>query len=297
MSQGLKRMRFMRRAMLAMDKPRLMIQGSPKYKASLIQEIIVNAQTQRKVDLIYNEHHDHTTPTCMMIHGGGLFYGDKSLNQHASVEMAKRGFNVINLDYPLLEKATLHDQLNDLFATFDFIFSRREEYQLSGDHVVMMGDSAGAYLSLVCSMLLNNPQPHFGLIYPTVPIKIKSIGLICIMVNLKREDTLSFVHEFAFKHTKSSDFIHYMETPLHHIKDASSCMIIGSEDDFLKQDSRETIQACVESNHVHEVLWFEKGGKRPLYHVFPITFPQFEESQKVFDEIALFFKAHCHPIV
>jgi len=61
MSQGLKRMRFMRRAMLAMDKPRLMIQGSPKYKASLIKEIIVNAQTLRKADLIYNEHHDHTT--------------------------------------------------------------------------------------------------------------------------------------------------------------------------------------------------------------------------------------------
>lgn len=297
MSQGLKRMRFMRRAMLAMDKPRLMIQGSPKYQSNLIQECVVNPLTQRKVDIIHVEHHDHTTPTCIMIHGGGLFYGDKSLNLHASVEMAKRGYNVINLDYPLLEKATIKDQLNDIFATLDFIFSQCEKYHLNKDHVVMMGDSAGAYLSLVCSMLLNNPQAHFELTYPTYPLKIKAIGLICIMVNLKREDTLSFVHEFAFKHQEHLEFIQYLEAPLNHIQDASPCMIIGSDEDFLKQDSLETIQACVESNHTHEMLWFEKGGKRPLYHVFPITFPQFEESQNVFNELALFFKGHCHPIL
>lgn len=297
MSKDLSKMKLIKRAMAAMDRPRLVIQGHPKYAQDLIQEIVVNEEKSLKADLVMTSLSINNPPTCIMIHGGGLFYGSKELNLHASVEMAKRGFNVVNIDYPLLEEATLPEQLASLFDTLRFIKENHEVYNLNIDDVVMMGDSAGAYLSLMGSMLMNRLDmlSEANLTHPG--LKMKAVGLICIMVRIKREDTLSFLPTFAFNSTHSPTLVDYLSDPLPNIKDASPCFIVGSEEDFLKQDTLDTIQACVESQHLHEKLFFRKGGSKPLFHVFPITFVHFDESQQSYDELSNFFNAHLHPIL
>jgi acetyl esterase len=297
MSKDMNKMKLMKRAMAAMDKPRLALQGPPKYDQALIQEIFINEETQIKADLIRTLNPQEKPPTCIMIHGGGLFYGSKELNLHASVEMAKRGFNVVNVNYPLLEEANLPEQISSLLNTFKFIQENHKQYQLNIDDVVMMGDSAGAYLSLMSSMLMNRNDllSEANLTHPG--LKIKAIGLICIMVRIKRDDTLSFLPTFAFNTSHSEKLVDYLSNPLPNIKDAPPCFVIGSEEDFLKQDTLDTIQACVESRHLHETLFFNKGSSKPLFHVFPITFVHFDESQHAFNELSYFFNAHLHPII
>jgi acetyl esterase len=297
MSKDLNKMKLIKRAMAAMDRPRLALQGAPKYDPEYILEIVIDEVKSLKADLVKTSLSIDHPPTCIMIHGGGLFYGSKELNLHASVEMAKRGFNVINIDYPLLEEATLPEQIASLFETFRFIKEHHALYNLNIDDVIMMGDSAGGYLSLMSSMLMNRLDmlSEANLTHPG--FKIKAIGLICIMVRIKREDTLSFLPSFAFNSSHSSILVDYLSDPLPNIKDAPPCFVIGSEEDFLKQDTLDIIQACVESRHLHEALFFKKGGTKPLFHVFPITFVHFDESQHSFNELTHFFNAHLHPMV
>jgi acetyl esterase len=295
MNKALSTMKLMKRAMAAIDRPRLALQGPPKYHNDLIIEITTDESNNIKADIVYAS--SSNAPTCIMIHGGGLFYGNKELNLHASVEMAKRGFNVVNIDYPLLEEASLPDQIASIFSTMQHLITHHNELKLNVEQVVMMGDSAGAYLSLVCSMLLNRPDLGSSFNVKIPQLKIKAIGLICIMGKIKRSDTLSFLESFAFKEDHSLELMSYLSEPNAHIQDAPPCFVIGSEEDFLKQDTLDLIQSCVESHHLHETLFFSKGGSRPLFHVFPISFVHYEESQYAFNELMHFFNAHLNPIV
>lgn len=293
MKRDLARMKFMKRAMGAMDKPRLMLQGTPNYDKDLINEININETHPQWIDVVYAQNHDNNTPTCVMIHGGGLFYGDKSLNLSASVEMAKRGFNVINVDYPLIDEVSCIEQIQAILNVCEWIEQHHTQYQLNHEHVFMMGDSAGAYLSLVTSIITR--QPDFLKLFQTqLTIKIKAIGLICIMARLTRSDSLSFIQHLALKNPVHPELKAILCDPLAYIEYAPPCFVMGCEEDFLVQDTLDTIQACQTSHHRYESLFFDKGKYRPLLHVFPITFPKLEESQKTFNECAHFFHAYLH---
>lgn len=289
-------MKIMQKSMAALDKPRLKKQGPPIYEGSII-EVIFDEENNTQCDLIYSINQEVIPPTCFMIHGGGLFYGDKSLNIHASVEMAKRGFNVINLNYPLLEEATVYDQVNTILKAYDFFHQHHLTYSLNMDDVVVMGDSAGAYLTLISSILINRKDliKKYGFVQPN--ITIKAIGCICIMVTLERSDALSFLSALAFREHDDDFFRDVFSSPLKLLKDAPPCFVMGSEEDLLKQDTYDLLTACQSTYHLHEHLIFDKGNKHPLFHVFPITHVHYEESQTVFNEMSHFFKAYQNRIL
>jgi len=284
-------MKVMKRSLTALDKRRLKKQGPPIYEGNMI-EVIFDQTNETKCDLVYALHQDLTPPTCFMIHGGGLFYGDKNLNIHASVEMAKRGFNVINLNYPLLEEASLFDQINTILKAYDYFYQTHETYSLNMNDVYVMGDSAGAYLTLASSILVNRKDliEKYGFIQ--LNIKIKAIGCIGIMVSLDRSDALSFLATLAFREHDNENFRDVFASPLKLLSDAPPCFVMGSKEDLLKQDTYDLLETCRLMKHQHEHLIFEKGANYPLLHVFPIAYVHYEESQKVFDEISLFFKSY-----
>jgi acetyl esterase len=289
-------MKIMQKSMASLDKPRLKKQGPPHYEGNII-EVVFEESNDIKCDVVYSINQEVRTPTCFMIHGGGLFYGDKSLNIHASVEMAKRGYNVINLNYPLLEDASLFDQLNTILKAYDFFDHYHKEYTLNMNDVVVMGDSAGAYLTLMTSILVNRKDliKKYGFIQPN--ITIKAIGCICVMVTLDRSDALSFLSTLAFRDHDDELFRDIFSSPWKLIKDAPPCFIMGSEEDLLKQDTYDLLTACQSTHHLYEKLIFEKGDKHPLFHVFPITHVHYDESQIVFNEMNYFFKAYQNRIL
>lgn len=289
-------MKVMKRSLAALDKRRLKKQGPPIYEGNII-EVIFDQGKGFKCDLVFAIHQDLSPPTCFMIHGGGLFYGDKNLNIHASVEMAKRGYNVINLNYPLLDEASLFDQFNTILKAYDYFYQTHETYSLNMNDVYVMGDSAGAYLTLTSSILVNRKDliKKYGFVQSN--ITIKAIGCIGIMVSLARSDALSFLANLAFKEHDDEYFRDVFASPLKLLSDAPPCFVMGSKEDLLKQDTYDLLEACRLMNHQHEHLIFEKGINYPLLHVFPITYVHYEESQKVFDEISLFFTSYQRKIL
>lgn len=289
-------MKLMQKSMATIDKPRLKKQGPPIYEGQII-EVVFDEENQINCDLIYALNQEVRPATCFMIHGGGLFYGDKGLNLHASVEMAKRGYNVINLNYPLLQEASLFEQINTILKAYKFFDQQQTPYGLNMNDVYVMGDSAGAYLSLTSSILVNRPDLLSKYKFTQPSINIKALGLICIMVSLVRNDALMFLPLLAFREQDDEFYREIFSSPLTLLKDAPPCFIMGSEEDLLKQDTYDLLGTCQSTHHLHERLIFEKGDQHPLFHVFPITHVHYEESQKVFNECSLFFQAYQNRII
>jgi len=106
------------------------------------------------------------TKVMILIHGGGWSGGDKS-DFNVYIDTLKRrlpDYAYININYRLAAGSTnlFPTQENDVKAAIEFIYSKRNEYQVS-DKFVLLGTSAGAHLSLLQAYK-----------YPT-PVKIKAV--------------------------------------------------------------------------------------------------------------------------
>lgn len=292
MSKYSKVLKIIKFGMHITDLPRLRKQGTPHYEPNLIQEKVINDKTEQKIDLIYAPNANTFTPTCIMVHGGGLFYGNKELNTHASVAMAKRGFNVINISYPLLDTVNSLQQVQAILDVVWWIECHASQLNLNKNHVVMMGDSAGALLTLVTAIIMNSPHLKQSFTYKGT-ITLTAIGLLCLVARLQRHDYLFFIQHFALKNVDNIAFKALLLNPLHSLRAAPPCFVMGSEQDYLVNDTKALMVACKALNHPHTTCFFKQQRSRPLRHVFPIAFPALAQSQHVFDACARFFHQYC----
>ena len=135
-----------------------------------IEPAIVQASTQlnvaygsnslQKMDIYLPAGRTLATPVMVMIHGGGWSTGDKvDLNVYVDT-LKKRlpGYAIININYRLAVDAftTFPTQENDVKAAMDFIYSKRNEYQIS-DKFILLGVSAGSHLALLQAYKYNTP--------------------------------------------------------------------------------------------------------------------------------------------
>ena len=106
-------------------------------------------------------------PTIIYIHGGGMIFGDKvtgdpmaadaqtDVNFYA--EMAKRGFNVIGVNYALAPEYRFPVQLEQVDQMLRYLTAHQEELGLDMDRVFLGGGSAGADFAEIYGAMLCNP--------------------------------------------------------------------------------------------------------------------------------------------
>ncbi|MCX8020971.1 MAG: alpha/beta hydrolase [Chitinophagaceae bacterium] len=101
-----------------------------------------------------------STKVIIMIHGGGWVSGDKS-DFSQFVDTLKRrlpDYAIFNINYRLADGTNnlFPTQENDVKAAVEFIYGKRQEYQIS-DKLVLVGASAGGHLSLLQAYKYNSP--------------------------------------------------------------------------------------------------------------------------------------------
>lgn len=120
------------------------------------------------LDITYpNEDTSVKRPTVFYTHGGGFFGGSKTMGDPMAAgddanflfeDIAKAGYNFVNVDYVLTPEGHFPDQLMQLTEAIDFCAEHAEEYGLDMTNVVVMGSSAGAILTGQFGALLANPE-------------------------------------------------------------------------------------------------------------------------------------------
>ena len=92
-----------------------------------------------------------TTKVMIMIHGGGWNTGDKvDFNEYVdSLKKREPSYAIFNINYRLANTPDLFPaQELDVKAAVEFIYNKRQEYNIS-DKFVLVGGSAGAHLALL----------------------------------------------------------------------------------------------------------------------------------------------------
>lgn len=138
-----------------------------------------------RLDLYVPRESSGLLPVIVSVHGGGYFYGSKEIYQYYCMDLARRGFAVVNFNYRLAPEYRFPAPLEDTNAVLTWLTDHAPEYALDTDNVFLVGDSAGAQLASQYAAAWADPEyaAQLGLTIPAV--RLAAVGLNCGMYDLK----------------------------------------------------------------------------------------------------------------
>ena len=123
-------------------------------------------------------------PTIVSIHGGGYVYGSKEIYRRYCMDLAARGFAVVNFNYRLAPKWKFPTPLCDTNAVMQWVVKNAPRYHLDPDQLFLVGDSAGAQLASQYAAIWANPV-YGALFRIKLPkFRILALGLNCGMYDM-----------------------------------------------------------------------------------------------------------------
>lgn len=127
-------------------------------------------------------------PVIVNIHGGGFVYGTKEVYKRYCMDLARRGFTVVNINYRLAPRWKFPTPMEDIHNGFVWLMEQGENYHADTNNIFMVGDSAGAQLASQYAAMLTNPD-YMALFGPFKPdpggIQIRALGLNCGLYDMK----------------------------------------------------------------------------------------------------------------
>lgn len=124
-------------------------------------------------------------PVIVSIHGGGWTYGDKERYQYYCMDLAQRGFAVVNFTYRVAPEWKFPSGLHDTCLVFQWLLSQQDCGWFNLSHVYAVGDSAGAHMLTIYCAACSNPDyaRDLGLVIPRghdgMPFCPSRVGLNC----------------------------------------------------------------------------------------------------------------------
>ncbi len=106
------------------------------------------------MDIYLPENATGSDPVIVVVHGGGFKFGDQTMDIIQPVIEAgvANGYVVASVDYRKSGEATFPGALADVKAAVRYLKANAELYGIDPEQVVIWGESAGAYLSLMTAL-------------------------------------------------------------------------------------------------------------------------------------------------
>lgn len=229
-------------------------------------------------------------PVIVSVHGGGWVYGDKERYQYYCMNLAQRGFAVVNFTYRLAPEYKFPAPLEDTNAVMEWIYENAPDYGLDVEHIYMLGDSAGANILALYTAICTNPSyaANFNFHVPGgfVP---KAIALNCgSYVQTDNMMTKALMADYLPK--KGTEEELKLNNPLYYITEKyPPVYVMTSNGDFLKEQAPLMVEALKEKGIPH-VMKCYGDEKTELSHVFHCNI-KLPEANVCNDEECEFFKS------
>lgn len=134
-----------------------------------MEKIEKTINKKRNVSLtIYLNNLKETTPTIMILPGGGYKYCSKRENEPVVECYLKTSFNVVVLEYSVLENAIWPNPLIDYEDTINYLIENKKEIHLNLEKLAIIGFSAGGHLAAAISSLSKYKPTCTILGYPVI---------------------------------------------------------------------------------------------------------------------------------
>ena len=235
---------------------------------------------------------DGPLPVIVSVHGGAYMYGTKASYRLYCMDLARRGFAVVNFNYHLAPEMHYPTQLRETNLVLCWLVNHTEEYGLDMDQVFLVGDSAGAQMAsqyaAICSNLI-----YASLMDITPPIfTLRALGLNCGMYDLAAEvaGKVKGIYRdyFAGDVGQYGEQLHVMD-----YIDASypPTYLVSCPNDFLVHHLMPMAAHLTRQGVENRWKLYGTADQKELQHVFHLNLRLPEAKQANDDEIA-FFREH-----
>ncbi len=144
----------------------------------------------QKLDICRPEGSPDDLPVIVSVHGGAWVYGDKERYRWYCMELARRGFTVVNFTYRLAPEFKYPAGIEDTVSVFRWVLENVPG--LAPERVFAVGDSAGAHMLTQFAAMCVNPAyaEKFGFDMPRWPdgrpFVPAALGLNCGVYRVER---------------------------------------------------------------------------------------------------------------
>lgn len=230
-------------------------------------------------------------PVIVSVHGGGWVYGDKERYQFYCMNLAQRGFAVVNFTYRLAPEHKYPASLEDTNSVFTWILAHGEEYNLDTNHIFGVGDSAGAHnLGLYADICTN---PEYAAEYDFAPPKgfvPTAIALNCgaYYIDITQKDLTTELMADFLPEKGSARELRLIDVATHITDNYPPTFFMTSTEDFLKPQVSIMAAKLLEKDIPFILRYYGNKDKR-LPHVFHCDIRS-EDAKLCNDEECEFFR-------
>jgi len=232
-----------------------------------------------KLDIRRPKSMGQNAPVLFQIHGGAWTYGYGSKNEQAvplMVEMAKRGWVSVSIDYRLCPKAVFPDHIVDCKSALVWVKEHIEEYGGNPEFIIVTGGSAGGHLSSLLALSANVPslQPDFEDKDTSVQGCIPFYGIYDLMDSKKLQPSVALdilLQEDIIKQTKQeNESLYQLMSPITHInKEAPPFLVInGDKDSLTSLGEAQYFASMLDETSTNTVEFAEISGAQHAFDVF-----------------------------
>ena len=259
---------------------------------------IDDGERMHLLDVYYPEGTKKKLPVIVDIHGGGWVYGDKELNKYFCLDIAARGFTVVNISYRLVPETDVFGQIRDIFAALHWLEKNAKDFPCDMNNVFLVGDSAGGHLATLTTAA--NLSKEYQSVYGVSPVKfpIRAVGCICAVTNMDMflkapVPLLKQYGKMMFGQNLSDRKLYYTSFKnLVSVENLPPFYLVSSKQDIYNFQSKHLDKVLTVNNKEHMFRYWDKIKERALPHVFNVTNPEFEQSIETNDEMTDFFRSY-----
>ena len=238
-------------------------------------------------------------PVIVSVHGGGWVYGDKERYQWYCMNLAQRGFAVVNFTYRLAPEHKFPASLEDTNAVIAWLLANGARYECDTDNVFAVGDSAGAHMLCMYAAACNDAAYAAALgIRPPEGFSPSGVALNCGVYRIepttqKTGDMMLDLSANLMKDllpeggtAQECDLI----SPIRRVTgDFPPAFVMTAEGDFLASEALPLVTRLMEQN-VEVCFRYYKSAERELGHVFHCNM-RLEEATRCNDDECAFFRS------
>lgn len=161
-----------------------------------------SAHQEGNLDIVAPKEFSGKLPVIFWVHGGAFLGGDKSDITEYAVQVASKGFIVVNMNYELAPSAIYPTPLYQVEEAYQFIEKNAQAYGIDMDRLYFAGDSAGAQIisQFVNIQVEEEYSNLIGIEGSVSPDKIAGVLLFCGPYDVSKFGDLSdsFLINFLF---------------------------------------------------------------------------------------------------
>jgi acetyl esterase/lipase len=242
------------------------------------------------MDIYFRKDMPGRNPTIINVHGGGWVTGGRWNYKWYCMDMAKRGFTVINAELRLAPENKFPCMPEDVNNILTWIESQGTLYHMDPDNLFLCGDSAGAQVGSQYLTMLTNPDYAKLFAFSVPNVKIRACAMNCGVYDLysayeSGDKTLGYyLKDSGIRNPEELKVVEHVTNKF------PPAFIMTCEGDFLKANA-DPFYKSLKDLGVETELRIYGDKENPLGHVFHLNM-QSEEGRKLNDEESEFFKKH-----